>query len=313
MKIVTFDKLVGLETVKRSAKICIDSAMKRRTVMPPILLWGPPGTGKTTVANAVANEAGYHIHCIQADAIGSRKHLLESLSNGIAEAKANDRKLVFFIDEIHQLSGRLQEALFYPLTHGKVMGREGVTDLEPFTLIAATTRSDMLDSAFLSRFPEKWQLERYTDEQIRLMLHRWLQSEGYYANHQALQDIAKRCFGIPRDAMSLARKCRDYLLHVNDITLEQKHVAAVCDMNGIDDTGLTTAHRSYLAALYRAQGVPLRLTDLAISLELHRNVLTETIEPLLIRLGFVRVTTKGRELTPAGYSHLATQDVEVLK
>ena len=298
------DKLVGLQKEKQKARIAIASCLQRGVVFPHTLLYGIGGTGKTVLAHAIAEELQYHVIETEAAAFKTRNHILSRLKAGVEEAQRKGTRLLLFVDEIHRLSIDRQEAFYIPMKEWRAATAEGQITLAPFCLVGATTRRDMLDEAsFVSRFPNQWQIQRYTIPDIMIILSELFEGFGMGCESNVLRSIAKRCLGIPRHANNLAGKVRDVVLFNGGQRVRSEDVQMACSMEGIDKIGLNQCHLAYLNILHKAGG-PRGLTGLAAKLMQPVDVISGTIEPILLSLDFIDLAARGRVLTASGAEHV---------
>lgn len=298
--------LVGLSTEKEKARIDIAACRVTGEIFPHCLLFGIGGTGKTSLARAIACELGYHFIEREAASLKTRSHIVDLLVSSDEEAKAAKRSLALFVDEVHRLPLLLQEAFYYPMKEWRITLKDGVVGFAPFCLIAATTRRDLLDEAsFVDRFPNKWEIERYHVLHIEEILANYFRTVGLKYNSEVIACIAKRCLGVPRQAANLGLKIRNQALAHNRTQITKPDVYAVFHREGIDEIGLSQLHIRYMLELYRSKGQPKGLRALSGKLGQHDDVLIGTIEPVLMSLNFIDLNPRGRVLTDTGYKHLA--------
>ena len=293
--------LVGLDNIKEKANVAIKSCLVRKAPFPHTLLLGPGGLGKTAVARAIAQDLGSFFQEIEAVTLQSRKDINEKILKSQYAAKSNGKSLVLFIDEIHRLPTALQEAFYYPMKEWRIIEKENILTLNPFTLIGATTREDELDQAsFMKRFPQIWKLEPYTKEQIYLILITLCIKENLQFTEEALNDIADRALGIPRTAHSFYELVRDQVIASNSKKITPKEVKIVFEREGINTLGLNKEQMSYLSALKEVNGGPRGVAWIASKLKSFPQIVEDRVEPTLIALGYVDRTSSGRQLTESG-------------
>lgn len=296
------NSLVGLATEKRKCLINIKACRVTGEPFPSTLLWGIGGTGKTALARAIAEELNYYFVEREAFSLKSPEQIAEMLLGSNREAA--DRKLLLFVDEVHRLSIRLQEVFYYPMKEWRIMSDGQYAKLKPFTLIAATTRKDMLDEAsFVQRFQNIWEISRYHFDHICEIISKIFSDEKMFHGPEEVRAIASRCLGIPRQAANLAIKVRNHALSRNSRTILHCDIEEVFLLEGIDYIGLSELHDRYLAALLPQGSRPKGLVSLAGKLSQHEDVLVGTIEPILLSLGLIDIN-RGRILTEAGDLHL---------
>lgn len=290
------ERLIGLTDVKRLAAIQMASSIKRKTVFGHTLLTGIGGTGKTSIVRAIALDLGYHLNEHEGVSFKHRAALYEALKRSMLEAKTRKARLLFFIDEIHRLNHTMQEALYYPMVENRV-GNDGI---EPFCLFGATTRSDLLDrGSFVSRFYNVWDIGRYDEFYIQQIIATVLRDHQTKFDINAVENLAGRCLGIPRIAVKLTHKMLDYLAAHSIDYLQHAHVNILCEMDGIDCCGLDRQHRHYLQLLYQTDK-PMGLGTIAATLGMNRDIIASDVEPILLALGLIVATTRGRQITELG-------------
>lgn len=302
--------LVGLEREKQKAGIDIRACQITGEPFPHTLLDGVGGTGKTALARAIAEELGYHFHLVEAAALKNRGIIVDRLQRAQQESAELRLRLLFFVDEVHRLSLINQEVFYYPLNRDNPMitTAEGHIELVPFTMVAATTRRDMLDEAsFVGRFPNVWKIQRYHETWIASILSDWFDQYGLGYGINELNSIASRSLGIPRQALKLAYKIRNFVIGSGRRDVGLDDCRRIFYLEGIDSIGLGEQHIAYMQQLLEAKGRPLGEAALAGKLGLHKDVVSGTIEPVLLSLNFIDMTNRGRILLERGYLHLAQE------
>ena len=300
------DDFPGQPRVLQNLRIAIEAATKRGEALDHQLLYGPPGLGKTTLANIVANEMGVAIRTTSGPAIERPGDLAAILTN----LKEHD---ILFIDEIHRLSRSVEEIL-YPamedfaldLVIGKGPGARSVRLAMPrFTLIGATTRYAMVSAPMRDRFGSVYRLEFYDPPTLTIIVKRSAQILGVPLPEDSAFEIARRSRGTPRIANRILRRVRDYAEVRGDgvITLESTRAALV--LLDIDDLGLDETDRMVLRAIIeKFNGGPVGLETIAASISEESDTIMDVYEPFLLQCGFLQRTPRGRTATPAAYRHL---------
>jgi len=302
----TLDECVGQETVRRQLRIALDAARGRGEPLDHVLLDGPPGLGKTTLAHVIAREMGATIRVTSGPAITRQGDLMMLLTQ-------MDTGDVLFIDEVHRLSKVVEEFLYPALedfrvdytTESGIGGRTVNFALKRFTLVAATTRAGMLSAALRGRFGLLLHLDYYTEAELVTIVRRSARLLGVRADDAALQRLAARSRGTPRIVNRLLRRVRDYAEVCGDGTLTPQVIDAALDILQIDRLGLDSLDRGYLTALIRHyDGGPAGIEAIAATMGHERDTLEDVVEPYLLQIGFVIRTPRGRVARPAAYAHL---------
>lgn len=296
---------VGQVKAREQLEIFIEAARKRNEALDHVLLFGPPGLGKTTLSHIVAAELGVNLRQTSGPVLEKPRDLAALLTN----LERND---VLFIDEIHRLSPVVEEILYPALEDYQIdiMIGEGPAarsiklDLQPFTLVGATTRAGMLTNPLRDRFGIVARLEFYSPEELALIVSRSAGLLSVPIDQNACLEVAKRARGTPRIANRLLRRIRDYadVKGTGRITLDMAQKALA--MLDVDPVGFDVMDRKLLeAVLHRFDGGPVGLDNVAASIGEERDTIEDVIEPYLIQQGFLQRTPRGRIATAAAYRH----------
>lgn len=301
-----FTNYIGQERLKKNLKLAIDAAKKRGEPVDHVLLYGPPGLGKTTMASVIANEMGAQIRITSGPAV-SRAADLASLLTSLQDGD------ILFIDEIHRLSTSIEEVLYSAMEDFKldIMLGKGPTakslrlDLPKFTIIGATTRMGNLAAPLRDRFGIMHRLEFYTPEEIEKIIHRSADILSVKIDAEAAGKIASRARLTPRIANRLLKRTRDYADINGDGIIDTVIADSALELLEIDEKGLDPADRRLIEAIIENHdGGPVGVDTLAALTGDERSTIEDFFEPYLLQVGFLERTPRGRKVTPKGYSHV---------
>lgn len=299
------DEYIGQPHVRDQMKIFIQAAKQRGDALDHLLIFGPPGLGKTTLANIVANELNVNLRTTSGPVLEKAGDLAAMLTN----LEPND---VLFIDEIHRLSPMVEEILYPAMEDYQldIMIGEGPAarsikiDLPPFTLIGATTRAGSLTSPLRDRFGIVQRLEFYRVDDLEYIVSRSAKFLGMDLSNEGAFHIAKRSRGTPRIANRLLRRVRDYAEVKSDGVIDAEIATKALDMLDVDTEGFDFMDRKLLLAIIeKFMGGPVGLDNLAAAIGEERETIEDVLEPFLIQQGFIQRTPRGRMATPHAYEH----------
>lgn len=306
------DEYIGQPQVREQMKIFIQAAKQRSDALDHVLIFGPPGLGKTTLANIVANEMNVNLRTTSGPVLEKAGDLAAMLTN----LEPND---VLFIDEIHRLSPVVEEILYPAMEDYQldIMIGEGPAarsikiDLPPFTLIGATTRAGSLTSPLRDRFGIVQRLEFYRVEDLEYIVSRSAKFLGMDLSKEGAYLIAKRSRGTPRIANRLLRRVRDYADVKSKGVIDERIATQALDILDVDNEGFDYMDRKLLLAIIeKFMGGPVGLDNIAAAIGEERETIEDVLEPFLIQQGYIQRTPRGRIATPHAYRHFGIiQDV----
>jgi len=298
-------EFIGQKKVKDNLSVAIEAAKSRGEALDHVLLYGPPGLGKTTLATIIANEMGVAYQQSAGPAIQIKGDLTAILTN------LNDRQ-VLFLDEVHRLQPALEEILYSALEDYKLdiiigqgpSARTHTIDVRPFTFVAATTRAGLLSAPLRSRFGILLRLEFYTDEELKFIIERSAEILGVGIDPAGAEELAGRARGTPRIANRLLRRVRDFAQVRGEGRIDRATAQAALEMLEVDQHGFDEIDRRLLLTIIQKyNGGPVGLGTLAAALAEEPEALEEIYEPFLIQIGFLDRTPRGRMATKLAYDH----------
>ncbi len=302
----TLDEFVGQEQAKGNLKVFIDAARGRGEALDHVLLFGPPGLGKTTLAQIVARELGVNFRATSGPVLAKAGDLAAILTN-------LEPRDVLFIDEIHRLSPVVEEIL-YPAMEDHVLdlvigegpsARSVRIDLSPFTLVGATTRAGLLATPLRDRFGIPLRLEFYTPEELCRVLAHAARKLGAPLHPEGAAEIAARARGTPRVAGRLLRRVRDFAGAEGAEVIDRRVAGRALARLEVDELGLDSLDRRYLKALIENYGGgPVGMETIAAAIAEARDAVEDMIEPYLLQQGFIQRTPRGRMAAARAYAHL---------
>jgi holliday junction DNA helicase RuvB len=298
-------EFVGQSKVKENLTVAIEAAKSRGEALDHILLYGPPGLGKTTLASIIANELGVGYQQTSGPTLQIKGDLTAILTN------VQDKQVLFF-DEVHRLQPALEEILYSAIEDYKLdiiigqgpSARTHTIDVQPFTFVAATTRAGLLSAPLRSRFGLLLRLEFYTNDELRFIIERSAEILGVTIDREGAAELASRARGTPRIANRLLRRVRDFAQVRGAGHIDKACAQSALEMLEVDKHGFDEIDRKLmLTIIEKYQGGPVGLNTLAAALAEEADAIEEIYEPFLIQIGFLDRTPRGRVATKLAYDH----------
>ena len=302
----TLAEYIGQEKAKDNLSVFIQAAKKRQESLDHVLLHGPPGLGKTTLAGIIANEMGVHMKVTSGPAI-EKPGEMAAILNGLQEGD------VLFVDEIHRLNRQVEEVLYPAMEDfaidimiGKGSAARSIRlNLPKFTLVGATTRAGMLTAPLRDRFGVMHRLELYTPEELKTIILRSASVLNVEIEEDGALELARRSRGTPRLANRLLKRVRDFAQVKYDGKITKKVADYALDLLDVDKYGLDHIDRTILLTMIeKFQGGPVGLDTLAAAISEDAGTLEDVYEPYLLQIGFINRTPRGRVVTEKAYRHL---------
>lgn len=307
-----FNEYIGQENLKEKMSIYIEAAKKRKSTVDHILLYGPPGLGKTTLAGVIANEMGANLKITSGP-------ILEKAGDLAAILTSLEENDILFIDEIHRLNSSVEEILYPAMEDGELdimigkgpAARSIRIELPPFTLVGATTRAGLLSAPLRDRFGVSHKMEYYEENEIEKIIIRGAKILGVKINKEGANQISKRSRGTPRIANRLLKRVRDYCDIKGNGLIDEKIAKYALDILGVDESGLDELDRNIINSIIENyNGGPVGIETLSLLLGEDKRTLEEVYEPYLVKVGFLKRTNRGRVVTSKAYQYFKKVEVE---
>ena len=306
LRAASWNEFAGQKKIKESLRIGITAAKNRKEAIEHVLLYGPPGLGKTTLSHLIAKEMGVNIRVTSGPAIERAGDLASILTN-------LEKGDILFIDEIHRLNKVVEETL-YPAMEDYALdiiigkgpsARTVRLDLPPFTIIGATTRIGLMSAPLRDRFGVIHRLSFYDPKDLEEIIQKAAVKLKVPVDKASILEIAKRARGTPRIALKLLKRARDFVQVRADGKLTKDLITEALDMLEVDEVGLDSSDVRYLKAIIeKHNGGPVGIETIASTISEDIGTIEEVVEPYLMQIGFVKKTSRGRVATPMAYRHL---------